>query len=73
MLGLPEDLEPEIELSGPGALGVAEPGTYPDLPAGLYAVSAARVTDFDPIVRTVYEPSVASASGCIVDGSEAYQ
>ena len=70
VVGLPDELEPEIELSGPGALGVAEPGIYPDLPAGLYAVSAARVTDFDPIVRTVYEPTVASASGCVVDGGE---
>jgi sugar lactone lactonase YvrE len=68
--GLPADVAPEIQLAGPGALGIAEPGLYQDLPAGLYAVTALRVSDFDPIVRTVYAPTTASASGCLVDGTE---
>jgi hypothetical protein len=47
---------------------VSESVTLDDLAAGLYVVRAARVTDDDPIVRTVYDPAMASTAFCLVDG-----
>jgi len=70
VLGLPAEVEPDIGISGPDAPGSGEPGTFEDLIAGTYTVLAARVGDFDPIVRTVYEPSITSATACVQDDSE---
>lgn len=68
--GLPDGVEPELTVEGPDAPSSAAAGSFEDIGAGEYTVTAARVTDDDPIVRTVYEPSVASASGCVTDGGD---
>lgn len=66
--GLPDGVAPDISTTGADELAVAEAGSLEDLPAGNYAVSAARVFDEDPIVRTVYDATVTAPAFCLADG-----
>jgi sugar lactone lactonase YvrE len=66
--GLPSGVDADVSLEGPdGSDLVTESVTLDDLGAGMVAVSAERVTDADPVVRTVYDPTVETASFCLVD------
>jgi hypothetical protein len=66
--GLPEGVAAEISIKGPDAREVAGAGTLVDLGAGAYEVTATRVFDEDPIVRTVFDASVTGASFCLGAG-----
>ncbi len=65
--GLPDGVAPKGTITGPTAATVDVTGaaTLADQPAGSYSVTAARVARPDPIVRTVYEPTVSSESFCL--------
>jgi streptogramin lyase len=57
--GLPTAVEADVTLDGPeGTEIVTESVTLEDMTIGTYTTFAERVTDSDPIVRTVYDPSV---------------
>jgi hypothetical protein len=67
--GLPSDVAADVTLEGPeGTDLVNETMTLDDVGAGFYVVRAARVSDDDPIVRTVYDPTTASTAFCLIDG-----
>jgi sugar lactone lactonase YvrE len=66
--GLPSGVEADATLDGPaGAEPVTSELMLDDLGGGTYTVSANRVTDDDPIVRTVYDPSIDIDSFCLKD------
>jgi hypothetical protein len=66
--GLPDGVAPELSITGPDAREIGEAGTLDDLGAGAYRVTAARVFDEDPIVRTVFDASVTGAAFCLGEG-----
>ena len=66
--GLPDGVAPDVSLSGAHDYAVAEAGPLEDIEAGTYEVTAARVFDADPIVRTVYDATVTAPSFCLGDG-----
>jgi len=66
--GLPAGVMPDVSTTGADELAVTEAGPLEDLPAGSYAVTAARVFDDDPRVRTVYDATVAEPEFCLADG-----
>lgn len=69
--GLPDGVAADVVIGmGSTTSPVNEDETLEDLPAGTYTVEAARVTDDDPIVRTVFDPVVASSSFCLEDGAD---
>jgi streptogramin lyase len=64
--GLPTGVDADATLDGPaGSEIVTGEVTLDDLGGGTYTVSANRVTDADPIVRTVYDPSIDVDSFCL--------
>ncbi len=65
--GLPDGVTPKGAITGPSgtAIDVTGPATLADQPAGTYTVAAERVAKADPIVRTLYEPTVSSESFCL--------
>jgi sugar lactone lactonase YvrE len=68
--GLPAAVDADVTLttpSGSRALDASE--TLDASPGGTYALSAERVFDSDPIVRTVYEPTVTQRTLCLEDGA----
>lgn len=67
--GLPDGVDADVTIDGPEQLHLTGTGSKP-LGAGSYTVSAARVFDADPIVRTVYEASVSEDSFCLGDRTE---
>ncbi len=67
--GLPEDVEADVLVAGPDELGFTVGDTIMDVAAGTYTVTAARVFDADPIVRTVFDPSVDATDFCLADGA----
>jgi hypothetical protein len=68
VVGLPDGVEPDLTFEGPGSSVVHEAGAYEDLVSGSYTVTAERVTEDDPIVRTVYEATISESEVCIEDG-----
>lgn len=65
--GLPAGVAPDISISGAHDYAVAEDGPL-DVDGGAYTVTAGRVFDADPIVRTVFDAKVTAPSFCAVDG-----
>jgi hypothetical protein len=67
--GLPDGVSPEILIEGPGkALAPSASGELENIDAGEFTVTIARAFDDDPIVRTVFEPSITSSEFCLADG-----
>jgi sugar lactone lactonase YvrE len=67
--GLPDGVSPEILIEGPGpALAPSGSEELEDVDAGQFTVTIARAFDDDPIVRTVFEPSITSTEFCLPDG-----
>jgi hypothetical protein len=64
--GLPSDVEPKVNVAGPTTTENASGSLSVD--AGQYVVSAERVYDEDPLVRTVFAPKIATPSFCVGDG-----
>ena len=68
--GLPEDVDPEVIIEGPDELLVSEANdAIEGVTSGAYAVTASRVFDADPIVRTVFEATVAMPDFTLCDGA----
>jgi len=65
--GLPEGVDPVFSVAGPGA-ALDEADSLEDIQTGTYTVTAARVFDADPIVRTVYDAVVTAPAFCLGDG-----
>ena len=65
--GLPDDVAPKGKITGPSgsAVDVTAAATLADQAAGTYSVTAERVAKPDPIVRTLYEPTVSSSEFCL--------
>lgn len=65
--GLPAGVEAKVAVTGATDTRseVAGSTTLADLAAGPYSVSAKRVARPDPIVRTLYEPTVSTSSFCL--------
>ena len=66
--GLPDGVLPDVSTTGADELAVSEAGPIEAVPAGTYNVTAARVFDEDPRVRTVYDATIAQPSFCLGDG-----
>jgi hypothetical protein len=66
--GLPEGVAPDVVFSGAHDYAVDEAGPLEDIETGTYLVTAGRVFDADPIVRTVYDAKVTAPSFCLSDG-----
>ncbi len=69
--GLPEGVSPDIDIAGPDELNVTVAEPLEGVDAGSYSVKANRVFDEDPLVRTVFEPTVTTPSLCLSDGASA--
>lgn len=66
--GLPDGVDPDITLKGSKTYDVTDASTLEDVPAGSYTVTARRVFDADPIVRTVFDPNIGTEEFCVSDG-----
>ncbi|GMU59004.1 MAG: hypothetical protein AMXMBFR34_07670 [Myxococcaceae bacterium] len=67
--GLPAGVAADITLTGPSVQSVTGTRTLAGVGTGAWSVTAERVTVADPLVRTVYLPSVSPASFCLTDGA----
>jgi sugar lactone lactonase YvrE len=67
--GLPAGVAPDVLIAGPDDKPVDEADvTLQDVASGNYTVSASRVFDEDPIVRTVFDATVTAPSFTLCDG-----
>ena len=66
--GLPAEVDADVLITGPDELAVTAGDTLSDVAAGSYTVTAARVYDADPIVRTVFDATVTAPDFCLADG-----
>lgn len=66
--GLPDGVLADVSTSGAHEYAVTESGSLDDVASGNYTVTAGRVFDEDPIVRTVYDAKVTAPSFCLADG-----
>lgn len=68
VVGLPSGVNAKVVLTGPGgAQTVTATQTFASAAAGNYTAAAENVVAPDPIVRTVYTPTVSSASFCLAN------
>jgi streptogramin lyase len=68
--GLPDDVDPEVIIEGPDALLVSQASdTLDGVASGDYTVTASRVFDADPIVRTVFDATVTMPDFTLCDGA----
>lgn len=68
VVGLPSGVNANVVLTGPGgAQDVTATQTFASAAAGNYTATAVRVVAPDPIVRTVYIPTVSSGSFCLAN------
>jgi len=67
--GLPATVAASVGISGPHDALESESTTLSDVPGGLYSVSAKRVYDGDPLVRTAYDAQIDGATFCLQDGA----
>lgn len=68
--GLPSDVAPDVLIEGPDDRHVVEAElTFDDVMSGDYTVTAARVFDADPIVRTVFDATVTMPQLTLCDGA----
>jgi hypothetical protein len=64
--GLPAAVDADVTLTTPsGTTPLTATRTFDDSPGGTYALAARRVMDTDPIVRTVYDPTVTASTVCL--------
>ena len=67
--GLPVGVDAEILIEGPGkAVSPIDSGDLEDMASGAYTVTVARAFDADPVVRTVFEPTITTTEFCLADG-----
>jgi hypothetical protein len=66
--GLPEGVDANLLIGGPlGSRAITEDTTFPEA-AGPYVLEAGRVAAPDPIVRTVFDYTLAETEFCLEDG-----
>jgi len=66
--GLPAGVGAKVTVTGPGgAKNVTADQTFESAAAGTYTATAERVIAPDPIVRTVYTPTVSTSSFCLAN------
>jgi sugar lactone lactonase YvrE len=64
--GLPAAVDADATLTTPsGTTPLTATRTFDDSPGGTYTLAARRVMDTDPIVRTVYDPTVTARTVCL--------
>ncbi len=69
ILGLPVGVNGAVTVTGSGApQNLTATQTLSGLAAGSYTITATKVTQPDPLVRTVFSASVASSPSCVRDG-----
>jgi len=66
--GLPATIAASVAVSGPHEALESQSTTLSGVPGGSYSVSAKRVYDADPLVRTAYDAQVSSPTFCLEDG-----
>ncbi|MES1188335.1 MAG: WD40 repeat domain-containing protein [Myxococcales bacterium] len=66
--GLPDGVLADVSTAGAHEYAVTESSSLDRVTTGNYTVTAARVFDEDPIVRTVYDAKVTAPSFCLADG-----
>ena len=66
--GLPATVAASITLSGAHEESLSESTTLTDVDGGSYTVSAERVYDADPLVRTAYDAQISRPEFCLQDG-----
>lgn len=69
--GLPKTVAASVTISGAYDAVESESTTLSNVPAGSYSVTAKRVYDADPLVRTAYDAQVSSPTFCLDDGGNA--
>ena len=67
--GLPAGVTGTIHLTGASAQTVTSSQTLSGIGSGPWSVTADRATDADPLVRTVYLPTVTPSSFCLANGA----
>ncbi|MCC6335642.1 MAG: hypothetical protein IT380_16825 [Myxococcales bacterium] len=67
--GLPAGVAADITLTGPSAQTVTASRSLTGMGTGAWSATAERVTVADPLVRTVYLPTVSPASFCLTDAA----
>ncbi|MEO7035775.1 MAG: hypothetical protein ABI548_17720 [Polyangiaceae bacterium] len=65
--GLPSDVDAAVTVSG---LMASPHLVYDSIDAGEYTVTAKRVYDADPTVRTAYDPTIDEPTLCLTDGDD---
>jgi hypothetical protein len=71
--GLPDGVEPEVEILTPDGTSLFGPGTFDDVSAGRYWLEARYKFDDDPLVQTMFQPAsseISPSSSCLSSGSE---
>jgi len=66
--GLPATVAARVSISGAHDALESESTTLRDVPGGTYSVSAKRVYDANPIVRTAFDAPITSPTLCLADG-----
>ncbi len=66
--GLPDGVAADIDIAGPNELNLDKSDSIEGVDAGSYTITADRVFDEDPIVRTVYDATVTTPALCLADG-----
>jgi|GEM_PF-763815 len=69
--GLPKNVAASVTISGPHDSVESESTTLSGVPGGSYSVSAKRVYDANPLVRTAYDAQISSPTFCLDDGGNA--
>lgn len=69
--GLPLDVAASVTISGPSDSVESESTTLNNAPGGSYSVTAKRVYDADPLVRSAYDAQISSPTFCLDDGGNA--
>jgi sugar lactone lactonase YvrE len=67
--GLPDGVSADITLTGPSVQKVTATRALTGVGTGAWSATAERVTVPDPLVRTVYLPTVSPSSFCLTDGA----
>jgi len=69
--GLPKTVAASVTISGAHDSVESESTTLSHVPGGSYSVTAKRVYDADPLVRTAYDAQISSPTFCLDDGGNA--
>ncbi|GEM83246.1 hypothetical protein [Meiothermus hypogaeus] len=67
--GLPGGVDAAVTVSGPGGTqALTGSQTFTGTAAGLYTITAAKVAQSDPLIRTAFSATVSSSPACVRNG-----